>query len=299
MGNVGKIGKQQISTPPALSGVAAFFLFCLGPETVESLISGPRSIKTEASIKTEGSIKTEASTKTESSKARTANGSSKPSSSRSASLHGFLLSDSPKQTANGNGSGSGGGGAAATDSVPAPLPVGQIRGESNDDVGNGADVAASEPSLPAEDDRESALSRALCAPRRKAAPPDTRVPQESPGDDAPAVSAGDREGPGNGLAYDSVERVAEETGEDWGGGSEGMFRKRISLELKAMLAKSGGVCTMMSLAKTYKRHHHRTLNLLGKKVCSSWFDSCINQQNVVLHRTWICSRRYMPVERLT
>lgn len=284
--NVRDLGKQQmnIPLPRSLACVSAFFLFFLGPETVESLISGPQSIKTEASIKTEGSIKTEASTKTESSKAGTANGSGKPSSSRSASLHGFLLSDSPKQAANCNGSGSGGSGGAASASFPAPSAISQKQRESSDHGGDCADKASSEPSLPAEgDDPESALSGALCAPRRKAAPPDTSVSNESPGDAAPAVSVADKKGPGNGLAFNSVEVVAEGKGEEWGGLTEGMFRKRISFELKAMLTKNGGVCKMVSLAGTYKRHRHRTLNLLGKKVC--FLCVLIHAQTGILHRT--------------
>lgn len=255
--------KQQLSTPPppppppaAISGAPATFFFCSGPETAESLISGPQSANTEASVKTEASIKPETS------KAASGDDSGNRSASPSASLQGFLLTDSPRGTASCNGSGSDAA-ASASASVPTRSVMRQREEENDDDAGDCAETASSQAEGA---DQDSALAGALRAPRRgTGAPRDTQVSKEPAEDAAPTAVPGD--GRGSGLAHNSVERAAEGKGEDWGGQSEGMFRKRVSFELKAMLALNGGTCTMQALAATFKRHRHRLLNLQGKKVC--------------------------------
>lgn len=239
-----------------------------GPDTAESVASGPQSINSapSPSIKTE----TPSSHKSETSGAKTGPSTrdtaesgasaSKPSAaSPAASLQGFLLSDSSPKSAEVGG---GGGGASTLSSPRAPASF----------------PPAIAPQQPKEegDDQKVNLDGALSAPRYK--PAAAAVPHKAAGkvkvEGAAATTLA------SGLAAKSS-RVGEGAAGaqkladgDWGGVSEGMFRKRVSDDLKAMLRRCGGRCEMKWVKDVYEKQNKTVFNLQGKKVSSAfdWFE---------------------------
>ncbi len=231
-----------------------------GPDTAESVATGPQSVKTAPSIKTEtptsahksetSGVKTGPSTRDT---AESGASASKPSAaSPAASLQGFLLSDSSPKSAEVGG---GGGGASTLSSsrAPASFPpstAGHTRQE-DDDV-----------------KKEVNLDGALCAPRgyKPGAAP---APHKAAGK---AKIEGAAATPASGLAARSTRVSGGAVGKqklgdgDWGGVSEGMFRKRVSEDLKAMLRRCGGRCEMKWVKDVYERQNSAQFNLQGKKV---------------------------------
>lgn len=134
-------------------------------------------------------------------------------------------------------------------------------------IGDSAGPASNQASASAE---SPDMDRTLCSPRTGTRPVVEAVSSEPTGK-ARGVRA-----PGRGLAVNqNVEEKAADREQDqpWGGGqgesggvSEGMFRKRISDDLKAMLRILGGSCKMVKVAAAHRSTLGRLLNLQGEKV---------------------------------
>ncbi|CAM9585342.1 unnamed protein product [Scytosiphon promiscuus] len=132
-----------------------------------------------------------------------------------------------------------------------------------------AGTARSQSDVPEDLDVGSALSGALCAPRSARSPRSAVVPSEleKMSKVASPVDAKGLASPGFEIAnLGGVQGGAGIVGGDFPGQTEGMFRKRVSDDLKAMLRECGGRCAMGAIARNFKRHHGRVQNLNGRKL---------------------------------
>ena len=124
-------------------------------------------------------------------------------------------------------------------------------------------VPSVQPSAPAE---TPDLDGALRSPRSPAAAVPSNPARSVRGVAAPARGfVADQHGIEE-AANDEEEQASGDELVEWGGVSEGMFRKRIAEDLKTMLRRCGGRCQMQEVAAKHRATFRVVMNLQGHKV---------------------------------